>query len=79
MAPLYLGMTMLDISETFMYKFWYDYIKPKYGDRANYVIQILIVLLFIFLLKIFLKTLLVILKDGLIHLTMKKVIKDLFE
>ena len=35
MAPLYLGMTMLDISETFMYKFWYDYIKPKYGDRAK--------------------------------------------
>ena len=77
--PLYLGITILDISKIFMYKFWYDYIKPKYGDRANYVIQILIVLLFIFLLKIFLKTLLVMLKDGLIHLTMKKVIKDLFE
>ena len=77
--PVYLGMSILDISKTLMYKFWYDYIKPKYGDRANYVIQILIVLLFIFLLKIFLKTLLVMLKDGLIHLTMKKVIKDLFE
>ena len=75
--PVYVGI--LDISKTLMYKFWYDYIKPKYGDRANYVIQILIVLLFIFLLKIFLKTLLVMLKDGLIHLTMKKVIKDLFE
>ena len=31
--PLYLGMTILDI--TLMYKFWYDYIKPKYGDRAK--------------------------------------------
>ena len=33
--PLYLGITILDISKIFMYKFWYDYIKPKYGDRAK--------------------------------------------
>ena len=33
--PLYLGMTILDISKTLMYKFWYDYIKPKYGDKAK--------------------------------------------
>ena len=32
---LYLGMSILDISKTFMYKFWYDYFKPKYGDRAK--------------------------------------------
>ena len=32
---LYLGMPKLDISKTLMYKFWYDYIKPKYGDRAR--------------------------------------------
>ena len=75
-----LGMTILDISKTLMYKSWYDYIKAKYGDRAKlHYIQILIVLLFIFLLKIFLKTLLVMLKDGLIHLTMMKMIKDLFQ
>ena len=30
--PVYLGMAILDISKTLMYKFWYDYIKPKYGD-----------------------------------------------
>ena len=30
--PLYLGMSISDISKTLMYKFWYDYIKPKYGD-----------------------------------------------
>ena len=28
-------MAILDISKTLMYKFWYDYIKPKYGDRAK--------------------------------------------
>ena len=33
--PLYLGMSMLDIRKTRMYGFWYDYIKPKHGDRAE--------------------------------------------
>ena len=33
--PVYLGMSILDISKTLMYKFWYDYIKPKYEDRAK--------------------------------------------
>ena len=33
--PLYLGMPVLDISKTLMYKCWYDYIKPKYGDRSK--------------------------------------------
>ena len=32
---IYLGMSILDISKTFMYEFWYDYIKPKYQDRAK--------------------------------------------
>ena len=33
--PLYLGMSILDISKTLMYKFWYDYIKPKYENREK--------------------------------------------
>ena len=33
--PLYLGASILDISKTFMYEFWYDYLKPKYGDRVK--------------------------------------------
>ena len=32
---IYLGLSILDISKTLMYEFWYDYIKPKYGDRAK--------------------------------------------
>ena len=32
--PVYLGMS-IDISKTLMYEFRYDYIKPKYGDRAK--------------------------------------------
>ena len=34
-APSYLGMSVLDISKTLMYEFWYDYINPKYGYRAK--------------------------------------------
>ena len=49
--PVYLGMSILDISKRLIYKFCYDYFKPKYGDviqiEQNYVIQILIALLFI--------------------------------
>ena len=33
--PVYLGLSILGISKTLMYKFWYDCIKPKYGDRAK--------------------------------------------
>ena len=33
--PVYLGMSILDISKTLMYEFWYDYIKPKYEDAAK--------------------------------------------
>ena len=41
----YLVISVLDISKTLMYKFQYDYIKPKYADGPKlYVIQILTVL-----------------------------------
>ena len=33
--PIYLGQAILDISKTLMYEFWYDYIKPKCGDKAR--------------------------------------------
>ena len=32
---IYLGMSILDISKTLMHEFWYDYIKPKYQDKAK--------------------------------------------
>ena len=33
--PIYLGMSILDISNMIMYEFWCDYIKPKYEERAK--------------------------------------------
>ena len=33
--PVYLGLSILEISKTLMYEFWYDYMKPKYGDNVN--------------------------------------------
>ena len=28
--PVYLGLSILELSKTLMYEFWYDYIKLKY-------------------------------------------------
>ena len=33
--PIYLGQAILEVSKMLMYGFWYDYIKPKYGDKAS--------------------------------------------
>ena len=31
--PVHLGLSILEISKTLTYEFWYDYMKPKYGDN----------------------------------------------
>ena len=33
--PIYLGLSILDISKILMYKFWYDYMKPKHNDKVK--------------------------------------------
>ena len=73
--PLYLGMSILDISKILMYEFWYDYLKPKYKDNAK--------LCYMdtdsFVINIFTEGFFEDNKDGLIHLTMIKMIKDHFK
>ena len=33
--PVYLGLSILDLSKTVMYGFCYDYVKPKYGQNTK--------------------------------------------
>ena len=33
--PIYLGLSILDISKILMYEFWYDYMRPKYGNDVK--------------------------------------------
>ena len=55
--PVYLNMSILDISKTLMYKLWYDYIKRKYQDKAK--VCYMDTDSFIIHIKIFMSTLLV--------------------
>ena len=33
--PIYLGLSILEISKTLMYEFWYDYMKPEYNSNVK--------------------------------------------
>ena len=33
--PIYLGLSILEFSKIVMYEFWYDYMKPKYGNDVK--------------------------------------------
>ena len=33
--PVYSGLSILDLSKTVMYEFWYDYLKPEYGENVK--------------------------------------------
>ena len=33
--PVCLELSILDLSKTVMHDFWYDYVKPKYGENAK--------------------------------------------
>ena len=30
-----LGLSILELSKILMYEFWYDYLKPKYGEKVK--------------------------------------------
>ena len=34
-TPIYLGLSILEISKILMYEFWYDYMKPKYDNNVK--------------------------------------------
>ena len=33
--PIYLGLSILEISKTLMHEFWYDYMKLKYRENVK--------------------------------------------
>ena len=33
--PVYLSLSIFDLSKIVMYNFWYDYVKPIYGEKAK--------------------------------------------
>ena len=33
--PVYLGLSILEMSKTVIDEFWYDYVKLKYGEKAK--------------------------------------------
>ena len=33
--PIYLGLSILEISKILMYEFWYDYTKSRYNDNVR--------------------------------------------
>ena len=76
--PMYLGMPILDTSKTRM-NVGMIILSQSMEAKQNYVIRILIALLFILKLKIFTKILQMLLKDGLIHLTIMRMMKDHFQ
>ena len=66
--PVYLDLSILEISKTLMYQFWYDYIlNQSIKIMQNYAIWIQIVLLLILKQKIFMKILKMMLKKDLTH------------
>ena len=55
--PVYLGLSIQELSKIIMYEFWCDYVKPKYGEKENCVLWIQTVSLYTKKRMIFIKTL----------------------
>ena len=69
--PIYLGLSILEISKFLMDEFWYDYMKPKYGNNVKLCYMDTDSFIMILKQKIFTKMLLMMLKKDLILQIMK--------
>ena len=87
--PIYLGMSILDISKTLMYEIWYDCIKPAYQQSctkqscAQDRTQLSYMDTYSFVIHIitedFYEDIANDVENGLTHLTMTKTIEDPFK
>ena len=77
--PVYLGMSILGIRKTLVYAFWYYYIKPKYKDKAKLCYMDTASFVIHMLIEDFFEDLIMMLKDGSIHLTMIRMTKGHFK
>ena len=71
--PVYLGSSILEISQTLMYNFGIIMLNHSINKMQNYAAWIQIVLSFILKPKTFIKTLQMMLKKDLIHQIMKSI------
>ena len=69
--PVYLGLSILEISKTLMYEFWYDYMKPKYSDKVKLCYMDTDSFIMHIKQKIFIKISQMMLKKDLIHQIIK--------
>ena len=65
--PVCLGLSILEIIKTRMYEFLYEYLKPKYNENIRLCYTDNDSFIFMLKLKIFIKILLMMQKNGLIH------------
>ena len=70
---VYLGLSILEISKTLIYEFWYDYMNPKYGDNVKLCYMDTDSFIMHIKTKVFIKILQMMLKKDLIHQIMKSI------
>ena len=72
--PIYVGQAILDLSKTLMFDFHYNYIKPKYGKKAELLFTDTDSLMYEIETEDFYKDIKKILRKSLIHLIYHQII-----
>ena len=71
--PVYLGLSVLEISKTLTLEFWYYYMKPKYGDNKKLCYMNTDSFIMHIKTEDFIKIFLMMLKKDLIHQIMNSI------